>query len=97
VNLAARLESTTKEFGVPLLISEATAKLVTRRYQTQALGEVTVKGKTASTSLYTVVERRKSPRFRFTDGVRKTASNKLPKVFPAPAVERQEIKTQQEG
>jgi class 3 adenylate cyclase len=89
VNLAARLESTTKEFGVPLLISEATAVLVNRRYKTRPLGEVTVKGKTASTTLFTVVERRNAPRFRFAGGIRKTAGHKLPKFFPAPETDSQ--------
>lgn len=84
VNLAARLESTTKEFDVPILISEATANLVNRRYETRAMGEVTVKGKTSSTTIYTVVERRGMPRYRFTDGIRKTAAHKIPKSYPTP-------------
>jgi adenylate cyclase len=58
VNLAARLESTTKEYGVPILLSEATARLLGDDYEARALGEVKVKGKHASTRIYTVVRNR---------------------------------------
>jgi adenylate cyclase len=54
VNLAARLESTTKEKGVPMVISAATAALLGVDYETRALGDVTVKGKTRSTQVFTV-------------------------------------------
>lgn len=54
VNLASRLESATKDVGIPLIISEATARLLDANYETQALGEVKVKGKSANTSIYTV-------------------------------------------
>ncbi|MGH9931199.1 MAG: CHASE2 domain-containing protein [Pyrinomonadaceae bacterium] len=54
VNLASRLESTTKEFGVPILVSEATAQLLGNEYELRALGEVKVKGKTKSTAVLTV-------------------------------------------
>ncbi|HYH87032.1 MAG TPA: CHASE2 domain-containing protein [Pyrinomonadaceae bacterium] len=54
VNLSARLESTTKEAGVPLLVSDSTAELLGVDYDTQPLGDVKVKGKTISTSVFTV-------------------------------------------
>ncbi|MBC7929266.1 MAG: adenylate/guanylate cyclase domain-containing protein, partial [Rubrivivax sp.] len=54
VNLTARLESTTKEAGVPLLVSNTTAELLGVDYDTQPLGDVKVKGKTISTSVFTV-------------------------------------------
>jgi len=54
VNLAARLESTTKEAGVPLLVSHTTAERLGAAYETEALGDVKVKGKTESTSVFTV-------------------------------------------
>ena len=57
VNLAARLESTTKEYGVPLLASEATAVLLDDKYEAEALGEVKVKGKHTSTKIFTVKEK----------------------------------------
>lgn len=57
VNLSARLESTTKEFSVPILISEPTAKLIESNYDVQPLGEVKVKGKTQNTTVFTVSRR----------------------------------------
>ncbi|MDT7604243.1 MAG: adenylate cyclase [Acidobacteriota bacterium] len=66
VNLAARLESTTKEKGVPIVISDATAALLGVDYETEPLGDVTVKGKTMSTQVLTV---RKADRKRPADVV----------------------------
>jgi adenylate cyclase len=60
VNLSARLESTTKEFGVPILISEATARLLGDEYEIKPLGEAKVKGKTKSTTVMTIA--RKKPK-----------------------------------
>ncbi|HEV3470800.1 MAG TPA: adenylate/guanylate cyclase domain-containing protein [Pyrinomonadaceae bacterium] len=57
VNLAARLESVTKEAGVPLLVSSATAERLGADYEAEALGDVRVKGKTESTSVYAVRRR----------------------------------------
>jgi adenylate cyclase len=54
VNLASRLESTTKELGVSILISDATAKLLKDDYELRPLGEVKVKGKTINTTVFTV-------------------------------------------
>jgi adenylate cyclase len=54
VNLASRLESTTKEKGVPILISDVTAALLGVDYETEPLGDVTVKGKKESTQVLTV-------------------------------------------
>lgn len=54
VNLASRLESTTKEKGVPILISDVTAKLLGIDYETEPLGGVTVKGMKESTQVLTV-------------------------------------------
>jgi adenylate cyclase len=54
VNLASRLESTTKEYGVPLIASEATIKLLDLRYEAHPLGEVKVKGKTEPTKIFSV-------------------------------------------
>lgn len=58
VNLSARLESTTKEFKVPILISEPTARLLADDYMVQPLGETKVKGKTKSTTVFTVARRK---------------------------------------
>jgi adenylate cyclase len=54
VNLTSRLESTTKEYGVPLLASAATVRLLDHEYETSALGEVKVKGKNESTQIFAV-------------------------------------------
>jgi class 3 adenylate cyclase len=54
VNLSARLESTTKELGVTILISESTATLVENYYDVRPMGEVKVKGKTQNTTVFTV-------------------------------------------
>jgi adenylate cyclase len=54
VNLSARLESTTKEFGVPILISEPTALMLGDEFEIHPLGETKVKGKTKSTTVFTV-------------------------------------------
>lgn len=61
VNLSARLESTTKEFGVPILISEATARLLSDEYEVQSLGEAKVKGKTKTTAVLTVKGKKLKP------------------------------------
>ncbi len=58
VNLSARLESTTKEFKVPILISEPTARLLSDDYVVQPLGETKVKGKTRSTTVFTVARKK---------------------------------------
>lgn len=60
VNLSARLESTTKEFNVPILISEPTAQLIKDNYDIQPLGEVKVKGKTQNTTVFTVSRKKAS-------------------------------------
>jgi adenylate cyclase len=54
VNLAARLEATTKDLDVPILLSENTARLLGEGYAVRPLGEVKVKGKTINTSVYTI-------------------------------------------
>jgi adenylate cyclase len=61
VNLSARLESTTKEKGVAILISDATAALLGIDYDTQPLGDVKVKGKNQSTEVFTVKKNTRRP------------------------------------
>jgi adenylate cyclase len=55
VNLAARLESITKDFGSPIIISESTYRLVKDEFPTRPLGEVTVKGKAIPVKIYAVL------------------------------------------
>ncbi len=56
VNLGSRLESITKDFDVPILISEATWVEVRDLFRTRYLGEVTVKGKEVPVKIYTVLD-----------------------------------------
>lgn len=61
INLGARLESITKDFNVPVVISEATWLEVNSLFETRYLGEVTVKGKEIPVKIYTVVDRPVEP------------------------------------
>ncbi len=54
VNLAARLEALTKEYDVALLMNEATRAGAEPRFAARCLGTVTVRGRAAPTTLYTV-------------------------------------------
>jgi len=56
VNLAARLESITKEFHSPIIISETTYQDVQGKFRTRYLGEVTVKGKEIPVKIYGVLD-----------------------------------------
>jgi len=55
VNLAARLESVTKDYGVPIIISEYTFEYVKGRFPTRELDTVTVKGKSQPVKIYGVM------------------------------------------
>jgi adenylate cyclase len=55
VNLAARLESVTKDYAAPIVISEYTYEYVKGRFPTSELGDVTVKGKSQPVKIYGVV------------------------------------------
>jgi adenylate cyclase len=52
VNLAARLESATKEVGVDLLIGENTAQFT--KFELNLISTIKVKGKTNALNVYTV-------------------------------------------
>jgi adenylate cyclase len=56
VNLAARLESITKDFRSPVIVSESTYQDIRTHFRTRYLGEVTVKGKEIPVKIYAVVE-----------------------------------------
>jgi adenylate cyclase len=64
INLGSRLEGLTKEFGVPIIISEATYAEVRDHFAARDLGEVTVKGKVIPVKIYAIVpgEPRREPR-----------------------------------
>jgi len=55
VNLAARLESVTKDHGVPIIISEYTYEYVKGRVPTHEIDTVTVKGKSQPVKIYGVM------------------------------------------
>ncbi|HEX5531480.1 MAG TPA: adenylate/guanylate cyclase domain-containing protein, partial [Methylomirabilota bacterium] len=55
INLGSRLEGITKEFSVPIIISEATYALVRDHFGVRDLGEVTVKGKAIPVKIYAVL------------------------------------------
>jgi adenylate cyclase len=52
VNIAARLESATKDYNVPIIVSESTKEKTTREYNFIHLGSITVKGKTQAINAY---------------------------------------------
>ena len=58
VNLAARLEQLTKDYGAPLLISQRTVEGLAhpQGYRLRRLGVVTVRGKSRRTTLYEVFD-----------------------------------------
>jgi adenylate cyclase len=64
INLGARLESITKDYGASIIISESTYEYVAGRFLTRELGAVTVKGKTRPVKIFAVVaeDLRKHPR-----------------------------------
>jgi adenylate cyclase len=56
VNLASRLESLTKEYGVQIIISHNTKKVLKRKFVLRELDCVKVKGKKEPVTLYEVVD-----------------------------------------
>ena len=64
INLGARLESITKEYGIGIIVSEFTHKLLKNEFMTRELGEVTVKGKSQPVKIFGVLPAslRKYPR-----------------------------------
>jgi adenylate cyclase len=64
INLGARLESITKDYGASIIISEDTHAYVKGQFLTRQLGAVTVKGKTYPVRIYSVLTEdvRKAPR-----------------------------------
>jgi class 3 adenylate cyclase len=56
VNLAARLQALTKEYDVTLLMNETTGAGAEARFAGRCLGTVTVRGRAAPTTLYTIAD-----------------------------------------
>ena len=57
VNITARLESLTKDYGRDLLIGEAAAELVRESYTLQLVDRVVLKGKARPLKIFTIVDR----------------------------------------
>jgi adenylate cyclase len=55
INLGARLESLTKEYGIGIIVSEYTHKMLGGEFLTRELGEVTVKGKSHPVKIFGVL------------------------------------------
>ena len=56
VNLAARLEGVSKNYGMPLLLGEQTAKAVAGRFNAVELDRIRVKGRSELSPIYTIVQ-----------------------------------------
>jgi adenylate cyclase len=61
VNLASRLEGESKNYGVPLLIGEQTARLSAADFTSAELDSITVKGRTALSPIFTILQPEPSP------------------------------------
>jgi adenylate cyclase len=68
VNLASRLESSTKEVGADVLISEDTYELTKSTIEARAMREITVKGRNQPVMTYEVVGLVGGPRLEPADG-----------------------------
>jgi class 3 adenylate cyclase len=55
INLGSRLESVTKDFNVPIIVSEETHAEVRHLFAMRYLGEVPIKGKERPVKIYTVL------------------------------------------
>ena len=64
VNLASRLESSTKELGTDILISDDTHALIGDEFETRAVREITVKGRAKPVLVYEVLGFKKKKSLR---------------------------------
>ena len=55
LNMASRIEASTKAFGADLLVSESTARIVEGEFALDLAGSAEVKGKTQALKLYKVI------------------------------------------
>jgi adenylate cyclase len=56
--VAARLETITKDFHAPIIVSESTRALLKDEFEVKPLGEVAVKGKEVPVKIYAVLGRK---------------------------------------
>jgi adenylate cyclase len=61
VNLASRLEALTKDYGVPIIISESTWAAVHAEFPTRELGAVAVRGRSRPVKIYAVLSGEAGP------------------------------------
>ena len=57
VNVASRLEARTKDYRIPIIIGEGTAKKAKERFATMEIDRIQVKGKTQPETIFTVLGR----------------------------------------
>ena len=57
VNVASRLEARTKDYRIPIVIGEGTAKKAKERFATMEIDRIQVKGKTQPETVFTVLGR----------------------------------------
>lgn len=57
VNIASRLEGVNKEYGTYLIFSHRVYELIRDEYSTKYIDTISLKGKTKSTRLYTIIDR----------------------------------------
>ena len=57
VNVASRLEARTKDYRIPIIIGEGTAKKAKERFATMEIDRIQVKGKTQPETVFTVLGR----------------------------------------
>src|SRR6185295_4152470 len=55
VNLGSRLESLNKDYKTRIIMSDATRTRLTQAYDTRALGDVKVKGKTRAVAIFEII------------------------------------------
>jgi adenylate cyclase len=55
VNLGSRLESLNKDYRTRIIISDATRKRLSGKYEIRPLGDVVVKGKTRPVAIFEIV------------------------------------------
>jgi adenylate cyclase len=78
VNLAARLESASKDIGVPLLLGETTANLVSPHFPVFELDRISVKGKTTTVIVSTVIPDATAGQVRAHAGIRQMTDTDRP-------------------
>jgi adenylate cyclase len=80
VNLASRLESSTKDLGVNVLVSEDTYELTKHIAEYRPVKEITVKGRKAPVMTYEVIGLKGESPLEASDSAKMAASSRTPTV-----------------